>query len=156
VVLDARLRTPAKARLLRSKGGSVVIVTLRGAPRARRARLERAGAEIVVTSGRAGRVSLRGALRQLARRGVRSVLVEGGSEVLGSALDERLGNAVALYVAGRLLGGRGALPAFGGTGAARIGEAARLRGVRVRPIGRDLMIEGRLVFPRRGIRRAGE
>lgn len=150
VVLDARLRTPATARLLRSKGGAVVIVTLRGAAPGRRARLERAGAEIIESAGRDGRVSLRGALRRLARRGVRSVLIEGGSEVLGSALDARLGNAVALYVSARLMGGRGALPAFGGIGVARIGEAARLRGMRIRPIGRDLMIEGRLVFPRRG------
>jgi diaminohydroxyphosphoribosylaminopyrimidine deaminase/5-amino-6-(5-phosphoribosylamino)uracil reductase len=155
VVLDARLRTPPTARLLRTAGGPVVLVALPGASPARRRRLERAGALVVEAPGRNGRVSLRAALRELARRGVRSVLVEGGSEVLGGALDEGIGDAVALYVAPRILGGRRALPAFGGLGAGRLAEAPGLRGVRLRPIGRNWVIEARLGHPRRGARRTG-
>ncbi|MGH9750833.1 MAG: RibD family protein, partial [Candidatus Polarisedimenticolia bacterium] len=114
------------------------------------ARLERAGAAVVeVKGGRDGRVSLRAALRELARRGVRSVLVEGGSEVLGAALDGRIGDAVTLFVAPRLLGGRGALPAFGGEGSAAPGGAARLAGMEIAPLGRDLVVHGRLIYPRR-------
>jgi diaminohydroxyphosphoribosylaminopyrimidine deaminase/5-amino-6-(5-phosphoribosylamino)uracil reductase len=154
VVLDARLRTPASCRLLRTAGGPVVLVTLPDASPARRRRLERAGALVVEAPGRDGRVSLRATLRALARRGVRSVLVEGGSEVLGGALDEGIGDAVALYVAPRILGGRQALPAFGGRGAGRLAEAPGLRDVRVRPVGRDWVIEARLGHRRRGGRRA--
>jgi len=97
--------------------------------------------------GRAGRVDLRRALRTLARRGVTSVLVEGGSEVLGSALDTGVGDRLVLYVAGRIVGGRAALPVFGGRGAARLGGAARLEEMTVRPIGPDFVVEGRLRFP---------
>jgi riboflavin biosynthesis pyrimidine reductase len=61
---------------------------------------------------------------------------------------------VVLYVAGRLLGGRGALPAFGGAGAGRLRQAPRLLGLSVRPMGPDLMIEGRPRFPG-GARRVG-
>jgi diaminohydroxyphosphoribosylaminopyrimidine deaminase/5-amino-6-(5-phosphoribosylamino)uracil reductase len=156
VVLDGRLRTPPSARLLRDgrEAGETIILTLPGAPSARRRRLERAGALVLEVPGRNGRVSLRRALLELARRGVASVLVEGGSEVLGSALDERLGDRVVLYVAGRLLGGRGALPAFGGAGAGRLRQAPRLLGLSVRPMGPDLMIEGRPRFPG-GARRVG-
>ena len=148
VVLDARLRTPPGARVLVDGAGPVIIVTLPRAPRARRLRLEEAGALVVEVAGRNGRVGLDGALRELGRRGISSVLVEGGSEVLGSILDGRIGDRLVLFVAGRVLGGRGALPVFGGRGAARLKDAPRLRQVRVRPIGRDLRIDGRLVFPR--------
>ena len=148
VVLDARLRTPPGARILADGAGPVMIVTLPRAPRARRLRLERAGALIVEVPGRDGRVGLDGALRELGRRGISSVLVEGGSEVLGSVLDGRIGDRLVLFVAGRVLGGRGALPVFGGRGAARLRDAPRLRQVSVRAIGRDLRIDGRLVFPR--------
>jgi diaminohydroxyphosphoribosylaminopyrimidine deaminase/5-amino-6-(5-phosphoribosylamino)uracil reductase len=149
VVLDARLRTPPAARCLDGAGGEAIILTLRGAPKTRRARLERAGALVVEVAGRAGRVDLRSALAELAHRGIRSVLIEGGSETLGSALDGRLGNRLTLFVAGTILGGRGALPVFGGHGAGRLGEAARLRQVVVRPLGRDFLVEGRLEYPRR-------
>jgi diaminohydroxyphosphoribosylaminopyrimidine deaminase/5-amino-6-(5-phosphoribosylamino)uracil reductase len=150
VVLDGRLRTPAGARLLRNGrgAGEAVILTLPGAPAARRRRLERRGALVLEVPGRAGRVGLRGALRELGRRGVSSVLVEGGSEVLGSALDERLGDRLVLFVAGRILGGRGARPVFGGGGAGRLRRAPRLEGMSVRPLGPDLLIEGRPRFSR--------
>lgn len=148
VVLDTRLRTPPGARILADGAGPVIVVTLRGAPRARRRKLEAAGALVVEVGGRDGHVSLEKALRELGRRGISSVLVEGGSEVLGSVLDDRIGDRLVLFVAGRVLGGRGALPAFGGRGSARLRDAPRLREVRVRTLGRDLRIDGRLVFPR--------
>ena len=148
-VLDGRLRTPPRARLLRSDGGQPIIVTLPGAPGARRRRLERAGALVLEAAGRDGRVGVGAALRELGRRGITSVLIEGGSEVLGSALDERLGDRLVVFVAGRVLGGRGALPVFGGRGAGRLSQAPRLEDVTVRAIGRDLRVEGRLEFPRR-------
>lgn len=154
VVLDARLRTPPRARLLDGAGGEVIIVALRGAPEARRRRLERAGALVVEVPGRAGRVHLRSALEGLGRHGIRSVLIEGGSETLGSALDERIGNRLVLFVAGKILGGRRALPVFGGRGAGRLGEAARVRKVVVRPLGRDFLVEGRLEYPPRSRRGA--
>lgn len=153
VVLDARLRTPRRSRLF-AAGGEVVIVTLPGASPARRRRLERAGALVLEVPGRRGRVDLRRALAELGRRGITSVLVEGGSEVLGSALDAGVGDRLALFVAGRILGGRGALPAFGGLGVRWLGEAASLREMTVRPAGPDLLIEGRLAYPGAPRRRA--
>jgi diaminohydroxyphosphoribosylaminopyrimidine deaminase/5-amino-6-(5-phosphoribosylamino)uracil reductase len=148
VVLDSRLRTPPRARVLRSEGGPVVVLTRRGAPEARRLRLERAGALVIEVPGKGPRVDLRGALRALAGRGISSVLIEGGGEVLGAALDAAVGERVALYVAPRLLGGASARPAFAGRGALRPEGAARLRDVSVKRIDRDFLIEGRLDYGR--------
>jgi diaminohydroxyphosphoribosylaminopyrimidine deaminase/5-amino-6-(5-phosphoribosylamino)uracil reductase len=144
VVLDSRLRTPPRARILRSEGGPVVVMTRRGAPGARRRRLERAGALVLEVPGKGSRVDLRAALKALAGHGIASVLIEGGGEVLGAALDAGVGDRVALYVAPRLLGGAGARPAFAGRGASRPEGSARLRDVRVKRIDRDFLIEGRL------------
>ena len=148
VVLDTRLRTPPGSRLLRNRaGGEVVLLTVRGASAARRRRLERAGARVVEVGAKNGRVALRSGLAELRRRGVASVLIEGGSEVLGSAMDERLGDRIVLFVAARLVGGRGARPAFGGLGVARTGMTPRLVDMSIRPVGPDLVIEGRLLYP---------
>ena len=148
VVLDARLRTPPRSRLLTDGGPQTIIVTLKGAPTARRRRLQGAGALVLEVPGRDGQVSIPRALEELGRRGIASVLVEGGSEVLGAMLDERLADRLVLFVAGRLLGGRGALPVFGGRGAGRLRDAALLKKITVRPVGRDYRIEGTLAFPR--------
>jgi diaminohydroxyphosphoribosylaminopyrimidine deaminase/5-amino-6-(5-phosphoribosylamino)uracil reductase len=147
IVLDARLRTPPRARLLREGGPQAIIVALKGAPRSRRRSLQRAGALVLDVPGRGGRVGVGGVLRELGRRGITKVLVEGGSEILGALLDARLADRLVLFVAGRILGGRGALPVFGGKGVARLRDAARIKEMTVRPVGPDFQIEGTLVFP---------
>ena len=150
VVLDARLRTPPRARLLSNGGPPVIVMTLRGASAARRRSLEEKGALVIEAPGRRGRIEVEHVLRELSRRGIGSVLVEGGSEVLGALLDARLADRIVLFVAGRLLGGRGAIPVFGGRGASSLRHAARLERITVRPIGPDFRIEGMLRFPRGG------
>jgi len=151
VVLDSRLRTPPGARMLRSAGGPVLLMTAAGAPVGRRRRLERAGAVVIEVPAVAGGVDLRAALRELGRRGLVNVLVEGGGEVLGSALDAGIGDRVALFVAPRLMGGRTARPAFGGKGPRRLMETAELRSPRLRRVGADWLIEARLVHRRRKV-----
>ena len=130
VVLDSRLRLPATSRLARSArpGAPVLVLTARAAPGRRRG-LEPAGVEVQEVPASGGRVSLEGALSTLRSRGIASVMVEGGSEVLGSFLAERLVDQVALFRAPLLLGGRGSRPAFGGPDPAAIGEGLRLRSV---------------------------
>jgi diaminohydroxyphosphoribosylaminopyrimidine deaminase/5-amino-6-(5-phosphoribosylamino)uracil reductase len=95
----------------------------------RRRELERAGVAVAVVRADGGRVSLPAALEVLAARGVTSLMVEGGGEVLGSFLAARLLDQVALFRAPLLLGGRGSRPAFGGPDPLRIRDALRLEPV---------------------------
>lgn len=112
VVLDSRLRTPATAALLQPSPGHAPPLIVGVAPKSpspdlsrRQRRLERAGAEVLLIRGnRAGRVALPALLRALADREVQSLLLEGGSRVHGAFLRERLVDAVALFLAPRLVG----------------------------------------------------
>jgi len=78
-------------------------------------------------------VSLPAALDALAARGLTSLMIEGGSEVLGAFLAARLADQVALFRAPLLLGGRGSRPAFGGPDPGRIEDALRLEPVPEEP-----------------------
>jgi diaminohydroxyphosphoribosylaminopyrimidine deaminase/5-amino-6-(5-phosphoribosylamino)uracil reductase len=89
--------------------------------------------------------TLRAALRSLARRGVQSVLVEGGGHTLGKLFDGRLANEVVFYVAPLLAGG--ATPAVGGRGVAHPRSGVRLSDVSFRRIGGDLRISGWVDHP---------
>ena len=134
VVLDSRLRLPEKGRLARSAGPRTPVLALSCAPEpSRRRRLEAAGVEVVDVAGETGRVSLPAALEALGARGVTSVMVEGGGEVLGSFLAARLADQVALFRAPLLLGGRGSRPAFGGPDPLEIRQALRLEPVPAEP-----------------------
>ena len=78
-------------------------------------------------------MSLPAALDALAARGLTSLMIEGGSEVLGAFLAARLADQVALFRAPLLLGGRGSRPAFGGPDPGRIEDALRLEPVPEEP-----------------------
>jgi len=134
VVLDSSLRLPATSRLVRTAGprAPVVVLTAEGSASGR-GRLERAGVEVVPVPAAVGRVSLPHAMSALRARGIASLMVEGGSEVLGSFLRERLLDQVALFRAPLLLGGRGSLSAFGGEDPGGVDGALRLRPVPAEP-----------------------
>ena len=126
IVFDSSLRMPPDSGLARSARRSPVWAICLRADARRRRRLEARGVIVIVAPGRAGRVSVRWALGEMRRRGLWSVMVEGGSELLGSFLAARLLDQLALFRAPLVLGGRDSRPAFGGHGPARISEALRL------------------------------
>jgi len=84
--------------------------------------------------------SLADVVKDLGKRGIASVLIEGGGDVLGQALDARLIDKVQLYV-GPILAG-GPVIAFPGRGADTTPNALRLRNVSYRRIGQSVCITG--------------
>jgi diaminohydroxyphosphoribosylaminopyrimidine deaminase / 5-amino-6-(5-phosphoribosylamino)uracil reductase len=125
VVFDSRLRTPLKSRLVSSARDSPVwIVTTEGA--AGRGALETRGVRVLAVPARDGHVDLARALAALRAEGLWSLMVEGGSELLGALLAARLFDQVALFRAPLLLGGRQSRPAFGGPDPARLSDGVRL------------------------------
>ena len=133
VVLDSRLRLPAASQLARTASAKtpVLVLTCSEDGASRRA-LERCGVSVVPVAAERGRVALGPALEALRERGVSSLMVEGGSEVLGSFLRARLVDQFALFRAPLLLGGRGSRPAFGGEDPLGVGD-----GLRVAPVPAD-------------------
>ncbi len=86
--------------------------------------------------------SLAAVLKNLGKRGITSVLIEGGGEVLGQALDARLIDKVQLYLGPILTGGP--VIAFPGDGAENTANALHLRCISYRRIARSVCITGYL------------
>ena len=89
--------------------------------------------------------SLRMVLKELGRRGVQHVLIEGGGRTLGEAFDKGLVDRVVFYVAPILMGGP--VAAVGGVGAAGNENGLRLQNPSYKKIGPDLRIEGEIDRP---------
>ncbi|MBK9308316.1 MAG: bifunctional diaminohydroxyphosphoribosylaminopyrimidine deaminase/5-amino-6-(5-phosphoribosylamino)uracil reductase RibD [Nitrospira sp.] len=143
IVVDSRLRIPLTAKILTQQDkAKTIVATTAMAPRTRRSALEEKGIEVFTISAREGRVSLPALLRELGRRGVRSVLVEGGGEINAAMLRGKLVDHVRLYIAPLLLGGRDTKGLIGGNSPARLAKAIRVRRMVVRPLGDDMVVEG--------------
>lgn len=143
VVLDAELRTPLRSRLVRgARQRPLLIYTGREASPSREKALHSAGVAIRRLPCRAGRVRVGSVLRDLGRREIRSVLVEGGGEVHASFLAGGYADKMVLFVAPILLGGRSAVPLVGGHGVSRPSLAPRLENLALERCGPDLRITG--------------
>ena len=141
VVLDSRARTPATAQLIAAgtPKRALVIVGTDASPASVEV-LRQAGASVVSAGLREGHLDLREAFARLAELEVRAVLVEGGGEIHGALVDAGLVDRVAVFVAPRLLGGRGATPSIGGVGRT-LEDAFHLAALEVTRLGDDLLIE---------------
>jgi diaminohydroxyphosphoribosylaminopyrimidine deaminase / 5-amino-6-(5-phosphoribosylamino)uracil reductase len=84
--------------------------------------------------------SVEEALRALGERGVTSLLVEGGAELAAGLLRAGVVDSVALFVAPLVLGGDGR-EVLGSLGIEALADAPRLRDLRARPVGPDLLVE---------------
>jgi len=126
VVLDSRLRISPASRLVASARAAPLWVVTQGQPTAKQRQLEALGVTAINAPVSHGPIPLPWAMRELRARGLWSLMVEGGSEVLGAFLREELFDQVALFRAPVLLGGRSSLSAFGGPDPNRIGDAVRM------------------------------
>ena len=142
VILDTNLRTPLESQVVRSTAEAPTLIATGPQPdRERVARLQERGVEVLALPLEEGRVSPLGLLRELGRRQITSVLVEGGAEVHGSFFQAHLVDKVYFFYAPRIIGGRDAVPMVGGRGAALVGESVALSRPRVRRFDSDIMVE---------------
>ncbi|MCA0892767.1 bifunctional diaminohydroxyphosphoribosylaminopyrimidine deaminase/5-amino-6-(5-phosphoribosylamino)uracil reductase RibD [Microbulbifer agarilyticus] len=104
VIVDSQLRTPAKAFILQGDAPTLVVTTDAAEPE-RRARLEKAGAEVLVLPvDKEGRVHLGELLQELARRECNEVLVESGATLSGAFMYQGHVDEIIVYMAPKILG----------------------------------------------------
>ncbi|MBI2082564.1 MAG: bifunctional diaminohydroxyphosphoribosylaminopyrimidine deaminase/5-amino-6-(5-phosphoribosylamino)uracil reductase RibD [Deltaproteobacteria bacterium] len=109
IVLDSKLKLSPKARVFRMPG------------------------ETIVVTAKKGRVDLKDLLKKLAERGIVSLLVEGGAEIWGSFLREKLVDRVILLLSPRILRDGISAP---------LGQLfSKIQGFKSQKIGSDLLIE---------------
>jgi diaminohydroxyphosphoribosylaminopyrimidine deaminase/5-amino-6-(5-phosphoribosylamino)uracil reductase len=141
VILAGREGPKPGARLLHEPAGPVLIYATTGFGEQRRV-LERAGAEVVEVPGEKQRPGVSHVLSDLGRRGVASVLVEGGGEVAWSFLRKGLVDHLIWYISPLIIGG-GGVPVVGGPGVPRPAAGIPLQDLRLKRIGQDLEIWAR-------------
>ncbi|TMB28354.1 MAG: bifunctional diaminohydroxyphosphoribosylaminopyrimidine deaminase/5-amino-6-(5-phosphoribosylamino)uracil reductase RibD [Deltaproteobacteria bacterium] len=144
IVVDPRARLSPEARLLRQRSAAetIVAVTL-AAPRERVRALEQSGATILrCRHDRKGRILLRDLLRRIAGRGLTTVLVEGGSRILGSFLRERSWDELFLFFAPKVLG-EDALSWAGMPSPPSMGRALEVQIAELARLGPDLLVRAR-------------
>lgn len=152
VVVDSRLRTTPDARVVRATAGSEAptwLITSSGSDPRRVEAMRAAGAEVLEVESTADGgddLDLHAVLRELSRRSILSVLVEGGPRLAGAFWRAQLVDRMVLFIAPKVIGDSQALPMIDGPAVATLDQARDLRDVKVGRAGEDLVVEGRVVW----------
>lgn len=143
IILDGRLRVGESARLLRDPEG-VILVTARSPESPAVRRLVARGVAVWSLPGRRpGHVSIPVLLGKLARHGITSLLVEGGSSTHWEFFRAKRVDRVAVFLAPRILGGGRAPGGVGGEGFS-LPTTPRLDDIEIERLGEDILVTGRV------------
>ena len=88
---------------------------------------------------------MKACLKRLGEMGIMTLLVEGGSQVNGSFLDERVIDKFCLFFSPKWIGDPKAIGIFGGQGVKDLREAICLEELGIRKMGKDFLLEGYVV-----------
>ena len=141
VIIDSKGRTPTDSQLFKELGHTVVAVTSAAAPNV--AALTAVGAEILeLPMTKDGGVDPCALLQTLGARGIVSMMIEGGGQVLGSFFDLDQVDKVVAFISPMVIGGSSAPSPVGGIGFSNLAQVAKLEQVKVRRVGPDIMVVG--------------
>ncbi|MEI7898506.1 MAG: bifunctional diaminohydroxyphosphoribosylaminopyrimidine deaminase/5-amino-6-(5-phosphoribosylamino)uracil reductase RibD [bacterium] len=141
VIADTHCRISPDANVFRNDPQLTIIATSGHADPKKLKEIERIGAQVLLCPLKNNRVDLGFVMDSLGAMGIDSVMIEGGSTLAFSALQDGIVDKMISFIAPKILGGSNAPTAVGGKGIKTMEDAINLKNMKVRKIGNDLMIE---------------
>ncbi|KAB0669329.1 bifunctional diaminohydroxyphosphoribosylaminopyrimidine deaminase/5-amino-6-(5-phosphoribosylamino)uracil reductase RibD [Oryzomonas sagensis] len=139
IILDTRLRTPESVGVLsESMAPGTIIATTESNPRVH-LRYTQQGATVIVCDEYDGRVSMVDLLQKLGKRGIQSILLEGGSRLAGEMLQNNAIDEFIFFLAPKIIGSDGFAP-FTLRGITSMDQAIKLQFGQIAHSGQDIIV----------------
>lgn len=143
IVVDSSLKIPLDARVLNQKSNAkTVIATTDRASKEKMKKVEELGAKVIVVGSTNNRVDFRELMIELGKLEIASLLIEGGAEVNASSLKSGIVDKVLFFYAPKIIGGIEALSIVGGEGVKELDHAVKIKEIKTRRFGDDILLEG--------------
>lgn len=136
VIIDADLKIKINSQVYRDK--NVLVFTSPTHDAKKMKQLTKKGIEIVVEK----QPSVKTILKELTKRRIVSLFVEGGAGLQGSFLDAKIADKFYIFYAPIIIGGKKSLDAIGGQGVKKISDALRLKNISTKYFGDNWLVIG--------------
>lgn len=133
IVIDPEFETSLSAKVMKTPPQTIIFTRKRNHPEPPQ------GVHIEYFD--AERLDLRSAMKTLYKRGITSVMIEGGASLNYYALRDGIVDKLILFIAPKIIGGKDSIGAVGGISTG-LENPWLIRDVRIRRIGEDILIEG--------------
>jgi diaminohydroxyphosphoribosylaminopyrimidine deaminase/5-amino-6-(5-phosphoribosylamino)uracil reductase len=145
IVVDSTASLSLNSQLVRTAREFPLLIAASAAAEAIKVQqLISAGAEVMQLPGSSSSDRLSQLLDELGQRRMTNILVEGGSQLLGSLFDAKLVDEAHCFIAPKIFGGSGAPAPIGGEGVSSPADALQFIQPVRRQIGDDIYVHGRL------------
>jgi diaminohydroxyphosphoribosylaminopyrimidine deaminase/5-amino-6-(5-phosphoribosylamino)uracil reductase len=141
IIIDSNAVLPLCSRILNTIHESEIMVN-KNAQQGRIEKLEQLGCTIIQTRDKSDRVDLKDLFRKLGKMKLTNILVEGGSRVITSIIEERLADKVIVFIAPIIIGGEEAQSPILGKGVNTVDKAMKINEITVKSFSHDIAIEG--------------
>lgn len=150
IVLDPEAEIPQKARLFKPAPHKTFIICSKKAPKERVERIKELGAEVICCpykrSGGKMRLDLLYAMKELGKKKVASILLEGGGGAIAGALQARIADKAVFFISPKIIGGKDAPTPVEGEGIESLTQVIKLKDMGFEKVGEDIMVEGYLDY----------
>lgn len=143
VIVDGRGMVPTTARIF-SEPGKTLVAMIDNYENREKRKIVREGTEYIFLKSNNGSIDLAELLKALGQKRITTVMVEGGSKLLGTFFDRRLVDKVFAFISPIIIGGQEAKTAVGGQGVDLIKDALKLKRVRIAQYGDEFLVSGYL------------
>lgn len=144
IIADSHLKIPIEAEILKGLDKApVLIACLENVDKLKQKELVEKGVEILFCPEYQGHIALDYLFQELGKKGVDSVLVEGGGMLNNSILRQGLADKVVIYLAPKILGS--GISFIRGAQTSLMDEALPLAYEKIMPLGKDIYIEALLL-----------
>lgn len=143
IILDTHLSISEDAGVLQLDSNSSTFVICGNSPLAdKKAAIEKKGAKVIQAPLKEGLIDLDYLMDYLGTLEITSLLIEGGSRVIASALAAGIVDKILFFYAPKILGGDDGVPICKGSGPALMKNSIAVQDISVRQFDDDVMIEG--------------
>jgi diaminohydroxyphosphoribosylaminopyrimidine deaminase/5-amino-6-(5-phosphoribosylamino)uracil reductase len=145
IIVDSSLSISPRAKVFnRDSDAGVIVVTTNRVSLRKKEQLEKVGARIISVAAKRAAVDLKRLMRALGKLEITSILLEGGTRLITSALTEDIVDKILLFYAPKILGGSLSHGITAGEGVALIRQARKVQDLTVKKCGDDVLVEGYL------------
>ncbi len=142
IVVDSKLRIPMNANIIKNEPAKLIIVTSKKAPKAKIKQLMHRMVHVLVVDMVNGKIDLKELMKELGKREICSILIEGGAELNAEVIRSGIADKVLFFISPQFIG-KG-LSALGDLGIAKVDKSIKLKKLDYKKIGEDILIEGYL------------
>ncbi|WP_419470413.1 bifunctional diaminohydroxyphosphoribosylaminopyrimidine deaminase/5-amino-6-(5-phosphoribosylamino)uracil reductase RibD [Candidatus Kuenenia sp.] len=145
IIVDSRASLPLTSTLIKTiQQSEIIIAVSKNAPPKKVEILQQSGCRVIETNGDYDHVDLKELFLKLGSMRLTNIMVEGGSKIITSLIEERLADKIIVFIAPIIIGGCGDTSPVLGKGVENVCDALKIREVRHYRFSDDIVVEGLL------------